>query len=732
MDTLKNQSSLAPGTNLAGEAFLPAESALAMVPCRLDQPADAQRVPARIETALVVRRLFIFVGTASLTAAGGFEMYDVLKVGGVTVLEGMLLAFFLVLLAWIAFSFMSALAGFFVLLGRRPSGLPIDSDGPLPDISSRTAMLLPTYNEDPHHLMARLRAMYESVADTGHGARFDWFLLSDTTDPDIWIREELTFIDLRRALRGALSGPLGADHLYYRHRSDNTARKSGNIAEWVRRFGAAYDHMIVLDADSLMSGDTIIRLAHAMETNPTAALVQTQPVVVNARTLFSRLQQFAGRVYGPIIAAGNAWWHGPESNYWGHNAIIRVRAFAQAAGLPELRGRKPFGGHILSHDFVEAALMRRAGWGIYMAPTLRGSYEEVPPSILDFAARDRRWCQGNLQHVAVLPARGLHWISRLHLMTGIGSYLTAPLWLIFLVLGLLISLQAHFVRPEYFPKGFSLFPTWPAQDPVLAAWVFGATMGLLTIPKLLAYLVLISWRRERVAFAGSIRVFAAILLETVLAAIIAPSMMIFQSSAVAEILLGRDAGWQVQRRGDGEVARGEIYRKLAAPTLCGLAMGLSAYAVSVPLLLWMSPVIVGLMLAVPIGFLTSSRLKTAGLFATAEDKDPPAVLVRANELVTSARIETTDALGQLRQDPELLSHHLASLSQASRPRSGPIDVPLATARAKIEECESFDQAIAWLDKQEIRAVLGHPAILRRLLQMPDSHQPARMSALRDQ
>ena len=719
MDTLNKSPSLASGPDIAGDAFLPTESALSMVPCRLDQGTLTKRRPARTETALALRRLFVFVGTALLTAAGGYEMYDVLKVGGVTVLEGILLAFFLLLLAWIAFSFMSAVAGCCVLLTRRQSGLPIDSNGPLPDISSRTAMLLPTYNEDPHHLMARLRAMYESVADTGRGACFDWFLLSDTTDPDTWICEELTFVELRRAC--------GAERLYYRHRSDNTARKSGNIAEWVRRFGAAYDFMIVLDADSLMAGDTIVRLVHAMESNSAVALIQTQPVIINARSLFSRLQQFAGRVYGPIIAAGNAWWHGPESNYWGHNAIIRVRAFAQEAGLPELRGRKPFGGHILSHDFVEAALMRRAGWAIYMAPSLGGSFEEVPPSILDFAARDRRWCQGNLQHLAVLPARGLHWVSRLHLMTGIGSYLTAPIWLMFLVLGLLISLQAHFVRPEYFPKGFSLFPTWPAQDPVLAAWVFAATMGLLIVPKLLAYLVLISRRKERVLFGGSIRVLAGILAETVLAAMIAPSMMIFQSGAVAEILFGRDAGWQVQRRSDGEVARGEIYRKLTAPTLFGLVLGLSAYAVSVPLLLWMSPVVIGLVLALPMGLLTSSRLKTAGLFATPEDECPPPVLVRAKELAASARIETTGALQQLRQDTGLLNYHLVSLSHVSHPKSGHVDVPLATARAKIEGCASFEEAVAWLDRHESHAVLNNPVTLRRILQMPNSLQPAQSS-----
>ena len=703
-----------PPRSALGSPFLPPESPIPMLPCRLGRAADSGRDPVRPGAALIVRRVFIFVGTALLTAAGGYGMYDVVEVGGVTFLEAVLLGLFLVLLAWVAFSFMSALAGFFALLTRRPAGLPLDTTGSLSAVTSRTAMLIPTYNEDPHHVMARLRAMYESVDETGYGDKFDWFLLSDTTDPDIWICEEMTFIQLRRAC--------GLDRLYYRHRSDNTARKSGNIADWVSRFGAAYDHMIVLDADSLMEGNTIVRLVHAMETDPVAALIQTQPVIVNARTLFSRLQQFSGRVYGPIVAAGNAWWHGGDSNYWGHNAIIRVRAFAAEAGLPELRGRKPFGGHILSHDFVEAALMRRAGWRIYMAPNIGGSFEEVPPSVLDFAGRDRRWCQGNLQHLAVLPARGLYWVSRLHLLTGIGSYLTAPLWLLFLVLGLLISLQAHFIRPEYFPKGFSLFPTWPQQDPVLAARVFAATMALLILPKLLAYVLVIGHREGRMGFAGSVRLLLGVFCETVLAALIAPCMMIFQSKAVVEILVGRDAGWQVQRRSDGELALGEIYRKFAGPTLCGLVLALSAYAVSLPLLLWMSPVVLGLLLAIPLGIITSSRLKAPGVFATPETNNPPAVVLRANELAASEPIETTKALHQLSRDPELLGEHLGSLSLASPRKFGPVHVPLATARAKVEECESFEDAAAWLDKSELHAVLSHPTLLRRVLEMPRGRQ----------
>lgn len=636
-------------------------------------------------------------------------MYDVLKVGGVTVLEGMVFGLFLVLLAWIAFSFVSSVAGFFVLLRGRPDVLPINSHGPLPGITGRTAMLLPTYNEDQHHLMARLRAMYESVGETGQAPLFDWFLLSDTTDPDIWIAEELAFLELQRNC--------GSGHLYYRHRSDNTARKSGNIAEWVRRFGGAYDYMIILDADSLMSGETIVRLAGAMEANPQAALIQTLPIVVNARTLISRLQQFSGRLYGPLIAAGNAWWHASEGNYWGHNAIIRVQAFAQEAGLPELRGRKPFGGHILSHDFVEAALMRRAGWGIFMAPDLGGSFEEVPPSLLDFAARDRRWCQGNLQHLAVLPAQGLHWVSRLHLLTGIGSYLTAPLWLLFLLLGILISLQAYFVKPEYFPKGFSLFPTWPAQDPVLAAWVFAATMGLLIVPKLLAYLVLLTRRAERQAFGGGFRVLLAVVAESLLAALIAPSMMIFQSTAVAEILLGRDAGWQVQRRSDGRITRDEVYRKFTVPTLCGLAMAASAYAVSLPLLLWMSPVIIGLVCAIPIGLITSTAPRMARLFATPEDNRAPALLQRARELASLDRIESRAALIELRQNPALLGPHMQSLEAPPR-KSGQIDIDLAIARAKIEQSDDFEEAVSSLSAREILAVLKHRHALEQVMRMP--------------
>jgi len=429
------------------------------------------------------RRVVIAGATAVMTIVAAYEMYQVLAVGGLTLAEHIVLALFVMLFAWLAFSTASAFVGFLALLGRGVQTLDIDPSAPLPNLSSRTALLLPTYNEDAQRLMSRLQAIYETVEATGQSERFDFFVLSDTTDPDIWIAEEIAFFALR--------AQVGAARLFYRRRTENTERKAGNIGEWVTRFGGRYAQMIVLDADSLMTGDTVVRLAAAMEEHPHVGLIQTFPIIVNGTTLFQRLQQFAGRVYGPLIAHGIAWWHGGDSNYWGHNAIIRTEAFAAFAGLPQLDGRKPIGGHILSHDFVEAALIRRGGYAVHIAPMLSGSYEEMPPSLTDYAVRDRRWCQGNLQHLGVLSARGLHWMSRLHLLTGIGSYITAPLWFVFLIVGILISLQAQFIRPEYFPRGFTLFPQWPAQDPVRAAMVFAGTMSLLLMPKLLGYLVLL-------------------------------------------------------------------------------------------------------------------------------------------------------------------------------------------------------------------------------------------------
>ncbi|MFY9698205.1 MAG: glucans biosynthesis glucosyltransferase MdoH, partial [Rhodoplanes sp.] len=476
----------------------------------------------------------------------------------------------------------------------------------------------------------------------------------------------------------------------------------------------------VLDADSLMTGDTVVRLAAAMEAHPHVGLIQTFPVIVNGKTLFQHLQQFAGRVYGPLIAHGIAWWHGGDSNYWGHNAVIRTEAFAACAGLPQLSGRKPIGGHILSHDFVEAALMRRGGYAVHLAPMLSGSYEETPPSLTDHAARDRRWCQGNLQHLGVLPARGLHWMSRLHLLTGIGAYITAPLWLVFLIVGILISLQAQFIRPEYFPRGFSLFPQWPAQDPVRAAWVFAGTMGLLVVPKLLGYLALLLRPDERRGCGGALRAFASLLIETLVSGLIAPVMMAMQSVAVAEILVGKDSGWQVQRRDDGTLPFRALARRYLGHTIVGVLLAAAAFSVSWPLFLWMTPVIVGLVLAIPLAAVTADaafgrRLQRLGLLTTPEERNPPEVLRRANALARAAESDDITApISRLVRDQELLAAHRAMLRSRAR-RRGEVDVALVVGLAKLDDIDSLDDALHSLTRRELAAVLGDGRGLDRLV-----------------
>ena len=694
---------------------LPPAAPIAMPQQSLWQAPKCAISPTTTPPLMSLRRIVVFGSSIALTALASQQMYEVLQVGGLTILETMILVLFVAMFAWIALSFVSAVIGFCSLLIGRRRTLGIDPGGELPKLRTRTALLLPTYNEDPNRVMARLQAVYESLRGTGRLAHFDSFILSDTTDPAVWVAEEAAFLRLRA--RGC------TEQLYYRHRTSNIGRKAGNISDWVMRFGGAYDHMIVLDADSLMDGGMIVRLAGAMERHPRVGLIQTLPVLVNADTLFARLQQFAGRVYGPLIAYGIAWWHGADGNYWGHNAIIRIEAFAGQAGLPLLKGRKPFGGHILSHDFIEAALMRRAGWAIHIAPEIEGSYEECPPTLTDYIVRDRRWCQGNLQHAGVLPARGLYWMSRLHLLVGIGSYITAPMWLIFLLIGILISLQARFIPPDYFPKYPTLFPQWPMQDPVRAAYVFLGTMGLLILPKLLGWLAMLLRRQSRISMGGGVRGLASVLLEIVLSALIAPIMMLAQCRAVGQILRGRDAGWSAQAREHSASTRiATFVRDYLWATSLGVLLAVAAYAVSTPLLFWMSPVVAGLALAIPLAGVSAqtragSGLRSAGLLLTTDERTPPPILSLANTIAKRDRLTTpTNPIAALRADPALRAAHLAMLTPPLPRAPGDVDVALAVALAKTDQAASTEEATALLTKQEIFAMLSNPRALQRLLQ----------------
>ncbi|MCX5514320.1 glucans biosynthesis glucosyltransferase MdoH [Kaistia algarum] len=668
--------------------------------------------PARSRSS-AMRRVAVLGSAFALAAFAVFEMEQVLEVGGLTPIEIAVLVLFTLNFGWIAMAFVSAIAGYGTVIGRlrRAKRTPA---GPL---ACRTACLMPTYNEDPARVFAAIEAMALGLYELGQGPAFDWFILADTTDPDIALAEEAALVAARARLGDKA-------RLFYRRRRRNVARKSGNVADFCTRWASRYDFMLVLDADSLIAPETIIELARRIEEDPDAGLIQTIPALVNGTTIIARLQQFAGRVYGPIVGSGLSFWTGSEGNYWGHNAIIRTEAFLSAAGLPDLPGRPPFGGHILSHDFVEAALIRRAGWTVRIADDLAGSYEESPPSIIDLAVRDRRWCQGNLQHLFVLPARGLHWVSRIHLLTGIGSYLASPLWLMLILAGLSLSLQAHFIRPEYFTEEFQLFPTWPVIDAELALRLFALTLAVLFAPKLIG---LIAFLRDGDARrkVGIVPTLVSFVFEIVISALIAPIMMLVHTGAIFSILIGRDSGWKPQRRDDGGVPFSALFVRHRWHMLIGLALLFAASLDSWVLVAWLSPAILGMLLAVPVsGFTGSTRvgrfIRRLGLLRTPEEADPPAI-VRAAAAIRPAYERATAArasLAALAEDDAARTRHLALVDRIPERPRGHIDPIEAMAAAKIDEADNVEEAVSFMTSSERSMVLATPALLARLVALP--------------
>jgi membrane glycosyltransferase len=555
---------------------------------------------------LAARRFVLFGATLALTLGALVWTGSLLGVDGLAAAEIAMLALSSVLFAMIALGFLSASAGFLAMLADRAS--PRAQAAP----TVRTAILVPVYNEDPTRVLSAVQAMHEDLDRAGVIEAYDFFVLSDTRDALAAAGEAAGLARIRARL-GRAKG------LYYRRRQHNTDAKAGNIADWVRQWGGAYELMLVLDADSLMSAEVNCDLTRSMEVDPRLGLLQTTPMIVGAETPFARFHQFASWLYGPMFSRGLAWWSGSEGNYWGHNAIVRVRAFAESAGLPHLPGRAPFGGHVQSHDFVEAALLRRRGWGVRMLPPTRGSYEETPPCLMEAARRDRRWCQGNLQHARLLGAAGLHWISRIHLLRGMLAYLAAPLWLATLPLGLLAW------------SGLGA-----AGGRQLLA-IFLLTMSFLLGPKLMALVLALRDGAVMRQFGGAGRLMLGALAETIAAMLVAPVLMLLHAKAVAEVLLGRDSGWGAQRRDGEALAFRQAWRAHRLHVAFGVLGILGALLADWRLLAWTAPITVGLVASPVLTWLATRddlgrALGAWRLLQTPAEAAPDPVLARAAEL----------------------------------------------------------------------------------------------------
>jgi membrane glycosyltransferase len=479
--------------------------------------------------------------------------------------------------------------------------------------------------------------------------------------------------------------------------------------------------MIVLDADSLMTGTSLVRLAHCMDRAPDAGLIQTVPVTIGRNTLFARMQQFAGGVYGPIMATGLAFWHRGTGNFWGHNAIIRVRAFMESAGLPHLPGLPPFGGQILSHDFVEAALMCRAGWRVCMVPDLKGSYEEIPPSLIDFATRDRRWCQGNLQHSRILGAKGLRPMSRVHLGMGIMAYLSALIWLLFLITALSLTVQELTLKPQYFGGGQTLFPTWPMQDSERAMSLLFWTLALLLLPKLFGMSLALFSREKRRGFGGVWGLTSGVIMETVLSSLFAHVMMIVQSAAIFDIIRGRDSGWNPQRRDDGSLPFSWVFRYHLLHTVLGAALGIFTFMASLPLFLWVLPATLGLTFSGPLSAASAKRkwgerFKALGIFVIPEERNPPSIAVstQRHTAMLEKDFSKHEAISQLAHDPQLRHLHRQLIELQPVTREARISPSLAVGRAKLEISADLPELLRLLKPNEKAALLSDPESLARL------------------
>lgn len=577
---------------------------------------SAQRRPLAWERAAVRRRQTLLALVAVSAAGATALMADVLPTQDNAWLRTGQIGLFALLFAWVSAGFFTAMMGLWVQLkgdrhalsSRNVQDQPLHAD-------ARTAVIMPICNEHVETVFAGLRATCESLAATGAARLFDLYVLSDTSDPTLRAAELAAWAQLRARLGSSV-------RVYYRWRQHRTKRKAGNVADFCRRWGKDYRYMLVLDADSVMSGDCMVTLAKMMEAHPKAGIIQTAPQSCGLSTVHARAQQFAGRVAGRLFTAGMQYWQLGESHYWGHNAIIRVEPFMKHCALAPLAGRGGLSGDILSHDFVEAALMRRAGYHVWLVNDLVGSYEQQPPSLLEELQRDRRWCQGNLQNARLIAEPGLHGVHRAMLLTGAMAYLSAPLWLGFILLGGGLWL---FGGRALFSAGQAL----PLE--LVALWL--TTVVMLLAPRVMGVATIVM-RKEQQLYGGTRALVRSAALEGALSVLQAPIRMVAHTLFVVVALTGLKLDWKSPPREAQSIDWRDALRRFAPVMAVVAALVGIALAIEPGAALWLSPVALPLLLAVPLTVATSrgdwgERVQARRWLVTPEEVQTPTVLRRA-------------------------------------------------------------------------------------------------------
>jgi len=614
----------------AGFARRPPEQRLDMPP----QPLSTRRSLPERETDGRWRFLIILACSLTTTILACQAMLSGFSAGGLNPLEWLAVGLFAANFCYLGIAAFTGAAGTVVLL-LSPKPPPLSKTPPTK--GSLTAIIIPIYQEKPAKVVAAAEAMWDSLRDLDAEKGFEVFFISDSMDPALVEIEEAAIQDL---LRRRPDEPF-----WYRRRRDNAQKKQGNINDFVQRWGGRYDYMLELDADSFVSPETMLELVRRMDARPRTALIQTLPIIVGARTYSARLQQLSLRSHGGLFGAGLSWWSGGAGNFWGHNAIIRLAPFAAHAALPDLPGKEPLGGKILSHDFVEAALLRRAGWRVEIAGDIEGSYEETPPTIVDLAARDRRWAQGNIQQIQVILARGFDWLSRVHIGANLMGYLSGLLWLSFVVVGVLIAANAKFFESETVAS--------VTADPNAGLRLVIIMAAVLTSPK---WLSVILWAFGKLpGWDRSPRFLVNVVCDLGMTMLLAPIFFMNHAGSILSTLMGVDGGWRPQVRDRNGFAWSDLVRHYVQHMIFGFCLLLASFAISPSFMLQNLPMATVLIFAPLIARQVSGVARKGSvswlLYATPEDLKQPEIVRRAEMLAARGTTDVRRLAPQRRNRP---------------------------------------------------------------------------------
>lgn len=585
-------------------------------------PAGLQRT-----TVLTRRRIAATILNLATYFALLYWLAAILGDQGWSLVDGLIFLCFAIAAPWSVLGVWNALLGLWLLHlrhdGRRLVAPYAEAGDQLVPLQSRTAITMTLRNEDPARAYARLETLLLSLEKTGEDLFFSFFILSDTNDPLIAVEEERRFEDLKTRY------PHFSSRLHYRRRETNEGFKAGNIRDFCEKHGADFEFMLPLDADSLMSGNTIRRMVRMAQAYPKLGILQSLVVGAPTQSGFARVFQFGMRHGMRPYTMGSAWWAGDCGPFWGHNALVRIAPFRDECHLPVLPGGPPLGGQILSHDQVEAVLMRRAGYECRVLPEESGSFEDNPPTLLEFTRRDLRWCQGNMQYWRLLDMPGLQPMSRFQLLWAIMMFIGVPAFTLIILLAALKPLDG---------EDLTRFPT---QSAIAFYLTF---LGMYLAPKLAGFLDIALTRGGVARYGGAWRFMSGAVFEVAFSFMLGASTTLRTGIFIIGLAFGHSVIWSGQSRDAHQLSLEEALEGLWPQTAFGCLLFALGAELAPKLILWSLPLTLGYVLAAPFAVATSSPafgrfLKITGLCAIPEDLAPPPVLTTL-ESVTAANLQS--------------------------------------------------------------------------------------------